>query len=317
MPQRSRRAHNLTVAIGGTFALLLLLGSFLASQRRTGERSASLQARPGSSSATQSEGQVIHTPEGDVAGAEQTKQPGNSSIPIDSSAWTKYKDPLYKFEVKFPPEWAKPVAKRINDPDFDYEYQVSFGTRDTLSGNGIEGFDVFVFQTDKCGANGQADSGSGSMGRCATRKTQVSTGTPVPENIFEFSGKAYTYTVVPLIPSADVDPTLNQKVDAEIAEASKTFSFDNSLQLPAQKNPTQTAPAKPAAPPVSNSSRSGKLTGAKASGGKLVCPHPGRKPQRSPNKGNHVDEDCCPDPDEWPNAACAYKPSDFAIMLKR
>jgi len=37
---------------------------------------------------------------------------------------------------------------------------------------------------------------------------------------------------------------------------------------------------------------------------------------RSPNKGNHVDEDCCPDPDEWPNIACAYRPSDYAIMLK-
>ncbi len=49
---------------------------------------------------------------------------------------------------------------------------------------------------------------------------------------------------------------------------------------------------------------------------KVSCADPGQKPSYSKTKGKHVDEDCCPDPDEWPKPGCIYKPSDYAIMLK-
>ena len=29
-------------------------------------------------------------------------------------------------------------------------------------------------------------------------------------------------------------------------------------------------------------------------------------PSYSKTKGKHMDEDCCPDPDEWPNPRCSY-----------
>jgi len=50
---------------------------------------------------------------------------------------------------------------------------------------------------------------------------------------------------------------------------------------------------------------------------KVSCRDPEQKPSYSETKGKHVDEDCCPDPDEWPKPGCIYKPSDYAIMLKR
>ena len=34
------------------------------------------------------------------------------------------------------------------------------------------------------------------------------------------------------------------------------------------------------------------------------------------NKVNHMDEDCCPDYDEWPKPNCIYTAADYAIMLK-
>ena len=40
------------------------------------------------------------------------------------------------------------------------------------------------------------------------------------------------------------------------------------------------------------------------------------KPQKSETKGKHVDEDCCPDPDEWPKPGCVYNAKDYSIMLK-
>jgi len=39
-------------------------------------------------------------------------------------------------------------------------------------------------------------------------------------------------------------------------------------------------------------------------------------PSKSDTKGKHVDEDCCPDPDEWPKPGCVYDAKGYAIMLK-
>jgi hypothetical protein len=47
------------------------------------------------------------------------------------------------------------------------------------------------------------------------------------------------------------------------------------------------------------------------------CKHNDKPHKSKQDKGKHVDEDCCPDPDEWPRPGCVYKPSDYAIMLSR
>jgi len=39
-------------------------------------------------------------------------------------------------------------------------------------------------------------------------------------------------------------------------------------------------------------------------------------PSESDAKGNHMDEDCCPDPDEWPKPGCIYDAHGYSIMLK-
>jgi hypothetical protein len=38
-------------------------------------------------------------------------------------------------------------------------------------------------------------------------------------------------------------------------------------------------------------------------------------PSKSQTKGKHQDEDCCPDPDEWPKPGCTYSPRGIALML--
>jgi hypothetical protein len=39
-------------------------------------------------------------------------------------------------------------------------------------------------------------------------------------------------------------------------------------------------------------------------------------PSYSDTKGKHMDEDCCPDPDEWPEPGCIYDAKGLALMLK-
>ncbi len=253
----------------------------------------------------------VFSPQDSVSGVtNQNASNGDASIDanIDTTNWKTYKDPVYHFTLKYPEGWENPKTKKISDPDFDYEYQVSFGTKDTLAGDNFEGFNLYVFQTGKCGASAGQANGS-AIPNCSTNKSSISVGTSGSENILEFSSMVYSYTLVPYIAPENADPNIVKKINLEFEEAGKTFQYDSSLSISVPKKPL---PPK-AATPVG---RRGKLTGAVASGGKLICPHPNRKPMKSPNQGKHVDEDCCPDPDEYPNIACAYKPSDYKIMLK-
>lgn len=48
--------------------------------------------------------------------------------------------------------------------------------------------------------------------------------------------------------------------------------------------------------------------------GRKVCAHEHDKPEKSGGK-RHVDEDCCPDPDEYPNPQCFYSKKGYKIML--
>lgn len=50
--------------------------------------------------------------------------------------------------------------------------------------------------------------------------------------------------------------------------------------------------------------------------GKISCRKKNDHPGKSDTKGKHMDEDCCPDPDEWPKPGCIYSPKGYAIMLK-
>lgn len=40
-------------------------------------------------------------------------------------------------------------------------------------------------------------------------------------------------------------------------------------------------------------------------------------PSKSDTKGKHMDEDCCPDPDEWPKPGCAYDAKGYSIMISK
>jgi hypothetical protein len=49
---------------------------------------------------------------------------------------------------------------------------------------------------------------------------------------------------------------------------------------------------------------------------RISCAEKNDHPSKSATKGKHMDEDCCPDPDEWPKPGCVYSPSGRALMLK-
>lgn len=302
--------------IAGTFALLLILASIFATRLKPFPNH---RPNMGNNQSTDQSGTITGASAPENAPTE---------IPIDTSNWKKYRDPFYHFEVKYPDGWAKPVAKKINDPDFDYEYLASFGTAETMAGQGVEGFNIFVFPTEKCSNAATAQqqnttdaSQTGDTSSCASKKTQISLVAPNSPNIIEFTSKIYSYTIIPLISGSDTDQELAKKTNLNFQEAAKTFSFDSTLKLITPKKTGASASSNNAigniVRPVAPAARSGRITGGvPVARGKYICPHPNRKPMKSPNQGKHVDEDCCPDPDEWPNSLCIYKASDYRIMFK-
>ena len=49
---------------------------------------------------------------------------------------------------------------------------------------------------------------------------------------------------------------------------------------------------------------------------KISCREDIKGADYSDTKGKHIDEDCCPDPDEWPKPGCVYSAAGYALMLK-
>ena len=67
-------------------------------------------------------------------------------------------------------------------------------------------------------------------------------------------------------------------------------------------------------PDVPKNSDSKEKDKEKSKKGKNTCHH-SDAPQMSKSKGEHMDEDCCPDPDEWANPKCDYSSKDYGILL--
>lgn len=232
-------------------------------------------------------------------------------IPIDTAGWKTYQNNLYNFEIKYPNGWAEPKEEKFLDPDFAYEYKITFSPDGAQQNGSAEGFTIFIYKTEPC-VDGSNFSNSQNLGlfnqlssnatqQCSTHKAIVINGNS--NYFYEFSGKIYTFTIFPFHADEN-NPVLAENGHDQFKASVRTVVFDF---IPKPENKTiYLAPKNPAV----------KKTNAVVYSGGQKCPHPGQKPQKSQAKGKHVDEDCCPDPDEWPNPVCAYKSPDYAIMLK-
>jgi hypothetical protein len=92
---------------------------------------------------------------------------------------------------------------------------------------------------------------------------------------------------------------LNEQEELAYKEQARPAEVQSKIQ-PQMQKPISTTPKiiirKPIAPRIS-------------------CAEKNDHPSRSDTKGKHQDEDCCPDPDEWPKPGCVYSPSGRALML--
>lgn len=97
----------------------------------------------------------------------------------------------------------------------------------------------------------------------------------------------------------------------------RVLSYNTSKPVSPATKISQSAPNPSLNPKIDPSIPAKTLSGKTIAHGNLrACKHKHNEPRRSKNKGFHVDEDCCIDPDEYPNPLCYYSEKDLEIAKK-
>jgi hypothetical protein len=248
--------------------------------------------------------------------------------------WQTYQNKAYGFEIKYPPGWAEPA---VSGPQAGYKfrYRVTFRERSDTEGP-TNGLDIYIYRNTLSNSKilkadysdniVVKDTAAPDYSNCnvmevfsvgaeeyPAAQVYIQPNDPCFQETYFFSLKKgfYIFDVVPNLKSginfAGFDG--EKKVNAEFPEFYKVLA---TLNFPAVKktvtNPAPNSVAKPAVKP--------KVVAPRVSGG-IRCPEKIQHPSKSDTKGKHTDEDCCPDPDEYPKAGCAYSAHDYSIMLKR
>lgn len=244
-----------------------------------------------------------------------------NQVVIDTNDWKTYEDNLYDFKIKYPNYWSDPQVQVIDNENSAFQYQVRFGVYDDLNEKENNGFLVFVSKkniTDKKANVCSSDQNNLSQTNYQEftflypfSKLKVADDYAFYHSC-QFMGQNFEYKIVPILDENPISLLRNKKL-REFESAKNTFIIDfETIQKKITEQERQEKARRLAIQ---------KARQAQAEAQRIArlrsCAHPERKPSYSDTKGKHKDEDCCPDPDEWPDPKCRYSASDYAIMLKR
>ena len=243
--------------------------------------------------------------------------------PDPTADWKIYENKKYNFSIKYPRDWQTPRENSAGKEE-NYLLKISFDEKGIVSKNGGKGFDVFIYSAAKFPGpigtdNLKKKSENAANEDCPNidditlgekayqaKEVNIKKNNPCWEETFFYSltQQGYTFNIVPRL-----DGGFNIKDFDEKIPLVKTFPifYDIVSTLDfAQENSLVQAPRRmiqrAASPP-----RVRYASGAS-------CAHKKDKPRNSKTKGKHMDEDCCPDPDEWPNPRCAYSSDGLGLM---
>lgn len=232
---------------------------------------------------------------------------------FDTTDWKVYQNNWYGFELKYPESLQQSVSQKPL-PGSKWEYKYQFRKKETDENNPYIGFDIAIYNIK----NVKELTGTEEHPLFKFEMNENETCRFIPQHIKEaptfFSVEMYVpptddcynqaffysiisdkyiYNIVPVLKEGQKPPTDFKKYAA--ANFPEFFSIASSFDLVAIKQITP-------APPVVNRG--------------TVCPAKVDNPSISSRKNkNHMDEDCCPDFDEWPKPGCAYSAKDYIIML--
>jgi len=245
-------------------------------------------------------------------------------MPDTTADWKVYENKKYNFSIKYPQDWQAPRESSAAGGE-NFISKISFNEKGVSGTNGGKGLDVFIFSSAKFPGPVGTDNLKKKNENIASedcpkidditlggkgypaKEVNISPDNPCWEETFFYSltKSGHTYNIVPR-----QNESANVLEDAKKIGVSRYFPefYDavSTLDLAEQQASLVQVPKKivqkAAAPPKVR-----YTTGAS-------CAHKKDKPRKSKTKGKHMDEDCCPDPDEWPNPRCAYSAGGLGLM---
>jgi hypothetical protein len=248
--------------------------------------------------------------------------------PDPTADWKTYANRKYGISLKYPQNWQD-VRESFAGREENFLLKISFDETAPTNGKNVEGFDVFVFDAAKFpGPTGtdnlKKKNDNAAVEDCPrfdditlgetgypAKEVDISANNPCWEETFFYSlsKNGYTFNIVPRLVSSFGIKNFDEKIFL-----TKTFPlfYDivSTLDFPEKETegikliPQKVAQKTPSTPKVRYTS------GAR-------CNHKNDKPRKSKTKGKHMDEDYCPDPDEWPNPRCAYSSGGLGLMRSR
>lgn len=120
--------------------------------------------------------------------------------------------------------------------------------------------------------------------------------------------------------NTEITLTPEEKVTPNDGNASAVAPQENKEDKPEEKIvenvPDTTAPAVKKDTAKNTTATKPPVAPKKEASKAISCKHENDHPSYSKTKGKHMDEDCCPDPDERPKPGCVYSQKGIDLMLK-
>lgn len=244
-------------------------------------------------------------------------------VPDPTADWKIYENKNYRLSLKYPQNWQPPRESFAGKGE-NYLLKISFDEKGIVSEKGGKGFDVFIYSAAKfpgpLGTDNLKKKNEGvasedcpdfndiTLGEKAyqAKEMNIKKNNPCWEETFFYSltQQGYTFNIVPRL-----DGGFNIKDFDEKIPLVKTFPmfYDivSTLDFAEQESVAQIP--KKIVQKVVSVPKVRYTSGAS-------CAHKNDHPRNSKTKGKHMDEDCCPDPDEWPNPRCAYSGGALGLM---
>jgi hypothetical protein len=246
-------------------------------------------------------------------------------IPDQTANWNTYDGQKYLFSIKYPLDWQTP-KETLPDSDSKYLLKISFEGQADSKGESQTGFDVFIYSSSKfpdylgtdsfVQKNENIDPQNciqfyditlGDSGYPA-KEINVPAKDPCWEETFFYSltENGFTYNIVPHSGNKYDIKNFDERTNL-LRVLPQFFDIVSTLNLAKKENFAQTSQRivqRTVAPPRPRYTSGGH------------CPAKHDHPSYSnKGKGKHMDEDCCPDPDEWPNPRCAYSGNALGVMM--
>ncbi|MFA5925844.1 MAG: hypothetical protein WC831_02825 [Parcubacteria group bacterium] len=240
--------------------------------------------------------------------------------------WKTYENKNHHLSLKYPPAWQDARENFANKGE-NYLLRISFDEKGLMGGNGVKGFDVFIYSAAKFpGPIGTDDLKKkaenilledcphldditlGEKGYPA-KEVNVSRDNPCFEETFFYSltENGYTFNIIPRQEKNKIIFEYGKKIDT-LGNFSEFYDIVSTLDFAQQESIIQIP--KKIIRRVASPAQVRYTSGAR-------CAEKNDHPRNSKTKGKHMDEDCCPDPDEWPNPHCAYSSSALNLMRAR